>query len=195
MPRFYMWSGKRQNRHVSRLPRRQSTLEVVMVQGGLDALRPLVLRVVHESADRIRLHRRRIIGPQESPSPPVTTPRGSRQSSPVLNASTACSSWTCRAVNRKTGSGASPRGTTASIPGSPGPTTPSGPVPRSRAAVGSRPCSTCHWSKPPRTSYPWPSLRATRSSRFGSGLPAGASRRIGRACTRGWRWAVGGGDG
>ena len=33
--------------------------------------------------------------------------------------------------------------------GSPGPMTPSGPVPRSRVAVGSWPCSTCHSCSPP----------------------------------------------
>jgi hypothetical protein len=39
--------------------------------------------------------------------------------------------------------------------------------------------------RPPRTSYPWLSLRATRSKAYASGLPAGVCRRIGPACIRG----------
>ena len=42
-------------------------------------------------------------------------------------------------------------------------------------------------------SYPWLSLRATRSRACGSGLPVGAFRRIGRACVRGRNEAVAGG--
>jgi hypothetical protein len=42
-------------------------------------------------------------------------------------------------------------------------------------------------------SYPWLSLRATRSSRSGSGRRAGACRRIRRGCIRGWEGAVAGG--
>ena len=34
-------------------------------------------------------------------------------------------------------------------------------------------------------SYPWLSLRATRSKGYASGLPVGACRRIGRVCIRG----------
>lgn len=46
---------------------------------------------------------------------------------------------------------------TAVIPGRPGPTKCSGPVPRSRRAAGSRPCSTCRSSGPPlRASRPIP---------------------------------------
>jgi len=36
-------------------------------------------------------------------------------------------------------------------------------------------------------SYPWLSLRPTRSRACGSGLPVGACRRIGQACIRGWK--------
>ena len=99
-------------------------------------------------------------------------------------------------VNRRTGSGASISSTTTSIPGSPGPTTPSGPVPRSSRAVGWLRCSTCRWSRPRRTSCPWLSLRETRSRGYASGPQVGASRLIGRACIRGqWSAVVGSGRG
>jgi len=40
------------------------------------------------------------------------------------------------------------------------------------------------------SSYPWPSLRATRSRACGSGPRVGACRRIGRGCIRGRKVGV-----
>ena len=49
---------------------------------------------------------------------------------------------------------------------------------------GQRRCSMCRSFRPPRTSYPWLSLRATRSKGYASGLLVGACQLIGRACIR-----------
>ena len=103
----------------------------------------------------------------------------------VLNGSTACSSWTCRGVSRRTASGRSTRGTTGSTRSSPGPTTPSGPVPRSSRAAGLRRCSMCRSFKRRKMSCLWLSLLGTRSRACGNGPRADASRRTGQGCTRG----------
>jgi len=68
--------------------------------------------------------------------------------------------------------------------------TPTGPAPRSSRAAGWRRSWTCRSFRLRRTSYPWLSLRATRSRTYASGLPVGACRRIERGCIRGRKGAV-----
>ena len=63
--------------------------------------------------------------------------------------------------------------------------TPTGLALRSSRAAGSRRSWTCRSFRLHKTSYPWLSLRATRSKGYGSGLPVGACRRIERGCIRG----------
>jgi hypothetical protein len=71
-----------------------------------------------------------------------------------------------------------------------GPMTPTGPGLKSSRAAGWRRSWTCRSFRPRRTSYPWLSLRATRSKGYAIGLPVGACRRIGRVCIRGRREVV-----
>ena len=89
------------------------------------------------------------------PGRPGDRGSGCRRSSRGPNASTACSSWTCPGVIRRTRSGASTRGTTDWTRSSPGQMTPTGPVPKSSLAAGWRRSWTCRSFRPPRTSYPW----------------------------------------
>jgi hypothetical protein len=57
-------------------------------------------------------------------------------------------------------------------------------------AAGWRRSWTCRSFRPPRTSSPWLSLRATRSRAYASGPRVGACRRTGLGCIRGRRVAV-----
>jgi hypothetical protein len=82
------------------------------------------------------------------------------------------------------------RGTTGWTRSRPGRMTPTEPRPRSSRAAGWRVFWTCRSFKPLRASYPWLSLRATRSKGYASWLPVGACRRTDRACIRGRKVAV-----
>jgi len=68
--------------------------------------------------------------------------------------------------------------------------TPTRPLLSSNPAAGWRRSWTCRSFRACRMSYPWLSLRATRSRGCASGLPVVACRRIGRGCIRGRRVAV-----
>jgi hypothetical protein len=97
------------------------------------------------------------------------------------------SSLICQAATRKTRSGASTPGTTAWMRSRPGQMTPTRPGPRLSRAAGWRRSWTCHSFRLPRTSFPWLSLRATRSRGYANGPPEDACRRTGLGCIRSGR--------